>query len=78
MAALVTKRDRGRVVRYVDDDAFEVDGMVAERESAVSDAREAKQLAMPSCDEQREGTDSAAGTRRLQRKRSEAMSDAVM
>ena len=76
--SLVRKRDRDRVVRYADDDAFEVNGMVAERESAVRDASKAKQWAMPSCDERSEGTDGATGTRRLQRKRSEAMSDAVM
>ena len=45
---------------------------------AVCNARKEKQWATPSCDERSEGTDGAAGTRRVQRKRSEAMSDAVM
>ena len=43
LPSLVRKRDRGGAVRYADDDAFEVDDMVAECERAVSDAREAEQ-----------------------------------
>ena len=56
----------------------EAKGPKAPQAHAVCIAKEAKRRATPSCDERSEGTDSASGTRRLQRKRSEAMSNAVM
>ena len=56
----------------------EAKGPTAPQAHAVCNTREAKQRATPSCDERSEGTDGATGTRGMQRKRSEAMSDAVM
>ena len=78
LPSLVGKRDSGGAARYADDDAFEVDGMVAECERAVSDARERSNEQRRHVTSEAKGADSATGTRRLQRKGSEAMSNAVM